>query len=117
MANILLILGGLFMIIVLGLHIVIVSGDRVRWPKYTNNPLFMILPWICGLILPILSWAKLTTLNWGLLIVLNFVLAFFLGHVFAYVFSSFFIKMKKYGPKILIAILLGVGCIATGYLL
>ncbi len=117
MANVLLILGGLFMIIVLGLHTVIVSGDRIRWPKYTTRPILMILPWVCGLVLPILCWAKLTKLNWALLLILNFVVVFFLSHVFAYVFSSFFVKMKKYGPKILIATILGVLCIITGYLL
>lgn len=117
MANVLLILGGLFMIIVLGLHTVIVSGDRVRWPKYTSNPLLMVLPWVCGLVLPILSWANVTKLNWGILLILNFVVVFFLGHVFAYVFSSFFIKMKKYGPKIATAVALGVICLITGLIL
>ncbi len=117
MANALLIIGGILMIIVLGLHTVIVSGDRLRWPSYTSQPVLMILPWVCGLILPILPWVKLTKLNWGLLLILNFVVVFFLAHVFAYVFSSFFVKMKRYGPKILIASILGVICIAIGFIL
>lgn len=105
------------MIIVLGLHTVIVSGDRVRWPKYTSHPILMILPWICGLILPILPWMKLTKLNWGLLLVINFVVVFFLSHVFAYVFSSFFPKLKRYGPKILTASILGAICLIIGFIL
>lgn len=117
MANALLIIGGLMMIIVLGLHTVIVSGDRLRWPSYTSKPILMILPWICGLVLPLLPWIKLTKLNWALLLILNLVVVFFLSHVFAYVFSSFFMKMKSYGPKILIATILGIICITIGFIL
>lgn len=117
MARILLLLSAIFLITTFGLHTAIISGNRLHRPRYTNRPFLMILPWLCGLILPVFAWGQLTHIHWGWLLLLNFVVVFFISPILAQVALQLSRKRKKIGRKVLTVFSLGLICLIIGTIL
>lgn len=118
MSHVLLFLGALLLIATLGIHTSIISGNRVKRPRYTRKPSLMLLPWLCGLILPIFAWTQLTNIPWGWLLLLNFVLVFFGSPILAYLIILIGRrKRKKMSRKLVTTLALGIVFLVVGSIL
>lgn len=117
MANILLILGAIFLIASFGLHLLIISGDRQKRPRYTRKPILILLLWLCGLILPVIAWSQLTPLHWGWLVLINFTLVFFFAPMLSRLIIKLFIRTKRVSKKLIKVVSLGLICLIVGSIL
>ncbi|MGL5260945.1 MAG: hypothetical protein ACRC9P_01005 [Bacteroides sp.] len=117
MAKVLLVLAALFLITTFGLHTLIISGNRSKRPRYTERPVYMILAWICGLILPVVAWNQLLHIGWGWLLLLNLIVVFFwapyLGRLVLFLSKN----KPKLGKQILTTFSVGMICLLIGTIL
>jgi|UPI00037251D6 glucan phosphoethanolaminetransferase (alkaline phosphatase superfamily) len=117
MAKILLIIGAILLIASFGLHLIIISGDRQKWPRYTRKPILILLLWLCGLILPILAWGQLTPIHWGWLVLINFALVFFFAPTITRMILKLFVRTRRISKKLITVVSLGLLCLIIGSIL
>lgn len=117
MSKLLLVLGGILLISTFGLHTIIISGDKNKRPRYTRRPLLMLMPWLCGLILPVVAWGQLTPLHWGWLVILNFVVVFFFAPTITRFVLKVHFKTRRISKKMITIVSLGLFCLILGTIL
>lgn len=117
MAKILLVIGAILLISSFGLHTFIISGDKHKRPRYTRKPYLMLMPWLCGLILPVIAWGQLTPLHWSWLVVLNFVFVFFCSPFITRAMLFIHFKTRRISKKMITTVTLGLTLLILGSIL
>lgn len=79
MSTLFLILAALLFTSTLGIHLLILNLQPIDRPLYTREPGVALLPWVVGLVLPVIVYSKLIEVHWIVLFLVNFLAAYFIG--------------------------------------
>ena len=117
MAQFILVLSALLLITAFGIHTFIVCKPHSDRPAYTIRPSLMLLPWVCGLLLPVLAWAKVSSIPWGWLIILNFVFVFFIAPSLTRSFIKIFSTKRCLSKDMFATLSVGLVLLVVGRIL
>ena len=95
-STILIFIGAILLIVTFDIFINLKVREQLDNIWSSENRLFNILPWISGLILPVIAWTTITAMNWISLFFINLIVVWFLGKWFSKQFLVRFASGK--GP-------------------
>lgn len=79
MATFFLIISAILFIATFGIHMFISNGDPLNKPMYTRDPIMSVIPWISGVILPVIPLTLVFEIHWLAMFFINLAVVFILG--------------------------------------
>jgi hypothetical protein len=79
MANFFLIVSASLFIVTFGIHMTLDSGDQFDKPMYTRDPIMSAIPWVSGLILPVIPFTIVFEYHWIAIFFINLAVVYILG--------------------------------------
>ncbi|WP_316787101.1 hypothetical protein [Pedobacter frigiditerrae] len=89
-----------------GIHSIIIGRRDVNRPMYISTPLVLI-PLLCGFVLPIIPWYIILEYNWILLFFINAILVYFIAPVISGIYLSL-LTTKSLGKDMVFSLAAGL---------
>jgi hypothetical protein len=117
MATFLLIISSILFIATFGIHVMIIGGDPIHKPRYTDNALLSAIPWISGFVVPVIPLTIVLEINWLIVFFINLAVVWILGPVLTEVFLARFATGRGFGRDLVYSFIGGIVTLIIGLVL
>ncbi len=117
MATFFLIISAILFIATFEIDLMISNGHEIDKPMYTYNPLFSIIPWISGFILPVVPFALVFDYHWLAIFFINLVAVLIVGPRLTKGILAIFATGRGHGYDMLYSFIGGIITLIIGLIL